>query len=132
MVKKTVQNGVIELNNTTKVQLRSLDDFAWVLGYHRGAGNQYHLFLYQSLRKRSQPYLIGFNTMVQLHNGTYYKGKRRTYFGIPVPDLDNLGITKVLLKEAFDWKVVETVKLQRKKDSTLVVQDHQVKFLVSY
>lgn len=132
MVKKTVKNGELELHDTTKIQLRSLDDFACQLGYQRGVDNQYYSTFSGSTGVCSENYRISFNTMVYLHNTDHYRDPvDKNYTGVPVKLLNNLIFTKKHYEEALRWRSVAKVKIQRKKNTTLVVQDHQVKYLVS-
>lgn len=133
MVKKTVKNGELELHDTTKIQLRSLDDFACQLGYQRGVDNQYYSTFTDSLGACSENYRIGFNTMVYLHNINHYRDPEdKNYTGVPVKFLTNFIFTKKHYEEALKWRSVAKVKIQRKRNTTLVVHDHQVKYLVNY
>lgn len=143
MENKQTENGIVKVLNTTKLQLKSLDDFAKVLGYERGKDNQFDRLGTWVLATSCTPddfelkYKLGqqkpcisFNTMVRWHNGNFGRFKfnldTRGYWS-KVQELTDIPVE--LMKKAFNKRHVYTVKIQRKKDTTLVVQDHLVKVI---
>lgn len=127
---KQTQNGEVKVRNTTKLQLNSLDAFAMELGYKRGNNNQYvKLVTFWNERFRQlwkQKPCIDFNTMVEWHNGAF---KPMSLFLKMEETIQHTGLPLGLYKIALDARKVKQVKIQRKKDTTLVVQDHLVELI---
>lgn len=127
---KQTQNGAVKVRNTTKLQLNSLDSFAGELGYKRGNNNQYVIsFTYGNDRFRQlweQKPCIDFNTMVEWHNGAF---KPMSLFLIIEETIQHTGLPLGLYEKALNARKVQRVKIQRKKDTTLVVQDHLVELI---
>lgn len=124
MENKQTQNGEVKVRNTTRLQLKSLDLFAKRLGYLRGKDNQYRQPTDFSSWVKSKP-CISFNTMVKWHNGNF--GHISYLSPLKHKIQEKTGIPLNLLEQAFNSRKVLKVKIQRKKDTTLVVQDHLVK-----
>jgi len=129
---KQTQNGEVKVRNTTKLQLNSLDAFAKGLGYLRNNSNQYKPspFLTEGSLKYpclyKQKRCVSFNTMAKWHNGIF---KRNGLFKSTIESLYEEGFPLSLYKKALDARKVKQVKIQRKKDTTLVVQDHLVEVI---
>lgn len=124
MENKQTQNGIVKVRNTTRLQLQSLDLFAGRLGYGRGVDNQFYNVYDCGYLSKSKP-CVSFNTMVKWHNGNF----GYTSYLSPLKNKiqENTGIPLNLFEQAFNSRKVLKVKIQRKKDTTLVVQDHLVK-----
>jgi len=133
MPKKQTQSGVVNVRNTTRLQLESLVKFAFKLGYVRGTDNQFRPYsLFKGLDKLEHKYKfkqkprIDFNTMVKWHNGIF---KSNGLFKAMEETLLKEDLSLILYKEAIDARKVKQVKIQRKKDTTLVVQDYLVELI---
>lgn len=135
---KQTQNGEVKVRSTTRLQLKSLDAFAKELGYKRELDNQY-----KPLPFDPNPYLaplrvkflniykqkpcIDFNTMVRWHNGDFKK--EFMFKTLEEILLYHEGLPLGLYNKALSARKVQRVKIQRKKDTTLVVQDHLVEVI---
>lgn len=136
MPKKQTHSGLVNVHNTTRLQLESLVKFAFKLGYVRGTDNQFRPFrpysLFKGITKLDRKFgfkqrpRIDFNTMVKWHNGIF---KRNGLFKSMEETLRQEGLPLDLYNEALAARKVKQIKIQRKKDTTLVIQDHLVEII---
>lgn len=110
-----------KLLNTTRIQLASLDRFAAELGYdyngkcfENEVGNK-----------------VSFERMVMVHNGKVCNLREFMYYkkGDPVK-MGNEYVPLEVIEEARTNRIVEQVKLQQKKNGTIVTQSHIIETVV--
>lgn len=125
--------------NTSTIQLASLDAFAAVLGYTRlpCGGSSYHAINDHGVSEGFEGCpTLHFGTMVMLHNADWVVCKSKN--GYYVPSTDDLGNGRVLsrfitdaytLGKAIGCTIVNKVYLQSRSGVEITCHKHLVKFV---
>lgn len=120
IVKLNIAEEKEEVKPTTKLQLASLDAFA------NGMGYQYNGKYYEDEEGTNK---VGFKRMRDLHNGNLFGGSWKTVANkhLTTVVVGSKDIPLAIIDEAWDNKLVETVKLQQKKNGFIVTQNHMIR-----
>ena len=124
------QRGTFKrFNNTTWLQLLSLDSFAYELGYTRETGRFYN-------PDSKERMYLSFKTMCTLHNNNFVTSPYTTTWEdvtLKIPmrvARDYRGVfTSEQMGNAVDKKIVRTAKLEySKKTRVIITNEHEVEF----
>lgn len=116
---------VEEIKDTTDLQVRSLENFAYCLGYVLTDYSYEVNYFYSNKKYNKERQVVSISSMIKLHNG-YYTDWHGKEFREP------FNFNQGQIKAAWESKLVAKVKLQYSKKKHKFVTQNKLSHLVEF